>query len=177
MWDGHANEIGSNGVLPGCSPLSHTRRVCRYALSRPILLLVLTFVGMGNVVDYRARSTPSPMVVATPSPTAGRFQASPQRPVVEALYGQPDQLVVDALPDLDPRALVDPEPSSMLPIIHLRSKSNLGGHARPDPATAALGAALVQDTLPDSLLLWSGDWYGPQLRRAAQALLPTLSVD
>src|SRR4051812_33058890 len=153
MQNGHANGIGSKGVLSGRSPLSHTRRMHSYVLSRPILLIVLTFLGMGNVVDSTARSTPSPMVVATPSPTAGRFQASPQRPVVEALYGQPDPLVVDALPDLDPRALVDPEPSSMLPIIHLRSKSNAGRHARPNPATAALDAALAQDALPDSLLL------------------------
>src|SRR5690242_9427708 len=101
MRDGHANGIGSKGMLSGSRPLSYARRVRDYPLSRSILLLVLTFVVGGNVVrpDSSAHSAPPRTVVATPSPT-GPVRSSPPQQVVEVRYGQPDQFVVDALPDL-----------------------------------------------------------------------------
>ena len=115
------------------------------------------------------RAQPERLALApdgAPTPTAGT--------IVVAELGQSDRAIVEALPAVDVQALLAAEGDGGVPQIIFQSESSGG---QPQASGVEISSLFGRRPLPDTLLLFSGDWYGPRLRQAADAMELDLSPD
>ena len=122
----------------------------------------------------------NPATVLTSVPTLAQPTASPMfsdgrttaRRAIEIWNGQSDRKVISLIPHLDLSLLVQPHPPVELPVIRFVgelddiSKDTL----REGASLASISDVLESPALPDTLILFSGDWYGDKLRQAAEEM-------
>jgi murein DD-endopeptidase MepM/ murein hydrolase activator NlpD len=135
-------------------------RVAVYAAA----MVVLAVPSLG--VRSARGGVPSIAPMATP-----RVAAQPA--TVDATHGEDDAAIIAAMPPLDLAAIMAAESPRDLPRIQF---SDAVAHGTAPASDAADVAEIAGDAaLPDTLLLWSGDWFGPKLRRAARRMALDIS--
>ncbi|CAA9295359.1 MAG: hypothetical protein AVDCRST_MAG93-4213 [uncultured Chloroflexia bacterium] len=137
---------------------------------------IIVYGGMMAALVYPTIGAPS----ASPEAAAsGAFSTTPQEPVppsrIDIPYGEDDAAIIAAMPDLDLPAIMQAESPHELPRLNFTNAVAHG--AAPASDVTEVHEIVSELALPDTLLLWSGDWFGTKLRRAAQDMGVKLSPE
>lgn len=126
-------------------------------------LLITVGLGLASV-----------MLVARGS--AGSRASQPTQPPITAItLGESDATILRRLPAIDLQTLIAAEIASDVPRLD-QAVTRLSQHV--DPASSArLDVLLSEVRLPETALLYGGDWYGERLSQAATRLGLELNAD
>ncbi len=149
------------------------RRWKTLGLHGPLARMILFVVTMSALAYPLLGARSAWQVAAKTVPTRTIGAARPA--TLNIPYGEDDQTIIMAMPDLDLAAIMAAESPLELP--RLDFTDVLGRGAVPASDVADVRDVVGDIALPDTLLLWSGDWFGPKLHRAAEDLGVQLSAD